>query len=218
MGFLTEWLTNIILLILLATILELMLPNSSMQRYVKMVVGLLLLVIMLQPLLSIMREDVDTWLFSLSNDTRQTEQLVANSINSQKREIELGQRAYISEQVAVQLMNQVEEALKDEYALMIVHANVELANDATASVEEQQIKAVHVSVRSKEGEADGKVNEEPGGIQSVEVVHIDTSEKIPAEPMEMSEDLERVQEFLAQYWHIPKETILVAWEGGRRAG
>lgn len=216
-GFLTEWLTNIILLILLATILELMLPNSTMQRYVKMVVGLLLLVVMLQPLLSIFTEDVDAWLFSLSNQTGKTEQSVANTINLQKREIELGQRAYISEQVAVQLESQVKEALREEHALMIVRVNVELEDETTTSVTDQQIKTVHVHVQPSETEAEVEENNKPDRIQPIEVVQIDTTHSSPAEALETSKDLEPVQQFLSQHWHIPKETILLAWEGGKRA-
>ena len=37
MEFLTEWLTNIILFILMAIVIDMLLPNSSMQKYAKMV-------------------------------------------------------------------------------------------------------------------------------------------------------------------------------------
>ncbi|NEU29603.1 stage III sporulation protein AF [bacterium LRH843] len=213
MSMLTVWLTNIILLILLATILELMMPNSSMQRYVKMVVGILLLVIMLQPVLSILTEDVDAWLFSLTDDMNRTEQSIESSINLQKREIELGQRAYISEQVAVQLESQVEGVLQREHGLTIVHINVETKGSESESVVEQQIEAVHVQVQpvAKRLEA-----EEEKTIEEIEVIKIDTSRQVLEKPLETNKELEPVQELLSQYWQIPKETILVAWEGGKR--
>ncbi len=188
-----------------------------MQRYVKMVVGLLLLVVMLQPLLAIFTEDVDAWLFSILNETNRTEQSVANTINLQKREIELGQRAYISEQVAVQLKSQVEEALQEEYALKIVRVNVELANDTAETVTEQEIKAIYVHVQTAETKADVEKSEEYGDVQPIEVVQINTSQTTPVETLETSKDLESVKQFLSQYWHIPNEMILLAWEGGKRA-
>ncbi|WP_227938486.1 stage III sporulation protein AF [Alkalihalobacillus deserti] len=228
MGFLTEWLTNIILLILLATILELMLPNSNMQRYVKMVVGLLLLVVMLQPLLSIFTEDVDEWLFSLSNVTVQTEQSVNHQINLQKREIELGQRAYHLEQVAVQLERQVAETLLEQHELTIDHVAVELDDDVLEHLDSQEqqlneeqmiyaIKAIHVYVQSSSKPT--VEQEKSRGNSSVQVVHIDTSKPITTtdEIDETSHDLEPVQQFLSENWYIPKEKILLAWEGGKRA-
>ena len=63
MSFVITWLTNIILLILLATILELLLPKNALQKYVKMVVGLLLLIVLLQPVFTIFTEDFDRWLY-----------------------------------------------------------------------------------------------------------------------------------------------------------
>ena len=42
MEFIKEWVTNIILFILLATVIDMLLPNSKFQKYTKMVTGLLL--------------------------------------------------------------------------------------------------------------------------------------------------------------------------------
>lgn len=221
MGFLTEWLTNIILLILLATILELMLPNSNMQRYVKMVVGLLLLVVMLQPLLTIFTEDVDAWLFSVANQTEQTEKTINDQINLQKREIELGQRAYHLEQVAVQLERQVAEALVDQHQLKIKHVAIEPDEEFEQLLIEDQaldaIKAIHVHVQSSE--ALPVEQERSNEISSVQVVHIDTSKPLTMDDEidETSSDLKQVQQFLSENWYIPKEKILLAWEGGKRA-
>ena len=42
MEFIKEWVTNIILFILFATVIDMVLPNSKFQKYTKMVTGLLL--------------------------------------------------------------------------------------------------------------------------------------------------------------------------------
>lgn len=215
MGYITEWLTTIILLILFATVLELMIPNSAMQRYVKMVVGLMLLVVMLQPLLSIFQEDVDSWLFALTTEeTNRAEQNVTNSINLQKREIELGQRAYISEQVAVQLESQVAEMLEEEHHVNIAQVEVELAEDAEGPFTEQQIKAVHVEVQELEREDD---LEPADAVEAVEVVRIDTSLSVDYQASSRADKLSDIVPLLSEYWDIPEEMISIAWEGGKRA-
>lgn len=53
MDFLSGWLKSVILIILLASFVDLLLPNQSMQRYVKTVISLFLLLTLLQPLLSL---------------------------------------------------------------------------------------------------------------------------------------------------------------------
>ena len=50
---LTGWLTQIILVVLLATFIDLMLPNRTMQRYVKLVVSLFILMTILSPVLQL---------------------------------------------------------------------------------------------------------------------------------------------------------------------
>lgn len=57
MSFLTEWLTSIVLFILFAIVIDMLLPNSSMQKYAKMVVSLLLIVVMLNPIFKLFKTD-----------------------------------------------------------------------------------------------------------------------------------------------------------------
>ena len=57
--FLKEWIKNIVILIIFITMLELLLPNSSMKKYVNMIVGLLLIIVILNPLVVIVNKDID---------------------------------------------------------------------------------------------------------------------------------------------------------------
>ena len=60
MEFLIEWVTNIILFILLATVIDMLLPNTGLQKYTKMVTGLLLIAIILTPILKLISKDFET--------------------------------------------------------------------------------------------------------------------------------------------------------------
>ncbi|MCZ8512819.1 stage III sporulation protein AF [Paenibacillus filicis] len=53
MDWLSGWLKSVVLVILLATFVDLLLPNRSMQRYVKTVMSLFLLLTLLQPVLGL---------------------------------------------------------------------------------------------------------------------------------------------------------------------
>ncbi|MBU8907726.1 stage III sporulation protein AF [Desertibacillus haloalkaliphilus] len=210
MQLIIEWITNIILLILLATILELLLPNSSMQRYVKMVVGLLLLVMILNPLLSIFSKDVNE-IFDVAalEDEAITVSSLENSIESKKVDIESGQRAYISEQVAVQLKRQVEEELVDRFDVEVTDVVISMEQFAAEDGVEEQIDEVSVIVKQREHEVVSDSNE---GIESVEVVAIDTTRKQTTE--EIPIDVKEVLAYLETEWQISKEKISLAWEGG----
>ena len=59
MSFLTSWISNIIIFILLATVIDMLLPSSSLQKYTKMVIGLLLIAIIITPILRLFQTNFD---------------------------------------------------------------------------------------------------------------------------------------------------------------
>ncbi len=86
MSFLTEWITSIILFILFAIVIDLLLPNSSMQKYAKMVVSLLLIVVMLNPIFALFRADPDQIFAELmkGKEEAQSEE-IKNQMNLEKK-------------------------------------------------------------------------------------------------------------------------------------
>ncbi|MEX2414931.1 MAG: stage III sporulation protein AF [Paenibacillaceae bacterium] len=56
-AWLSGWLRDIVLIILLATFVDLLIPNNSLQRYVKVVVSLIILLTILSPVISFLKEE-----------------------------------------------------------------------------------------------------------------------------------------------------------------
>lgn len=54
-----DWLKNIIFVILIATFIELLLPNNKMERYVRTVVSLIILLVLITPVLTIFKKNWD---------------------------------------------------------------------------------------------------------------------------------------------------------------
>lgn len=52
-----EWLKQIILLVILATLADLLLPTKAMQKYVRVVLGIAVIAAMLQPIVPLLRRD-----------------------------------------------------------------------------------------------------------------------------------------------------------------
>ena len=109
MSFLTEWLTTIVLFILFAIVIDMLLPSSSMQKYAKMVVSLLLIVVMLTPIFKLFKTDPEVIFEYLTKNGQSESADIKNQINSKKIEIQASQRAYILEEMAVQLKKKAEE-------------------------------------------------------------------------------------------------------------
>lgn len=56
---LSSWLREIVLVVLFAVVMDMLLPNSGMKRYIKVVVSLFILLTVLSPILNLMRSDFD---------------------------------------------------------------------------------------------------------------------------------------------------------------
>lgn len=210
MQFLTDWISNIILLILLATILELLLPNSSLQRYVKMVVGLLLLVMILNPLFSILSKDADSWIDSIDLTTQFDESDLDFSIESKKKEIQRAQLAYISEQMAVQLKRQVEKEMITKFEKEVKEVNVALSDFLDEDDYLNSITNVSIHLKAIQNDQQLIGNEI---VEAVSLVTINTTGQ--SQPSENeAKDKQDISNFLATQWQIPIDKIEVEVEGG----
>jgi stage III sporulation protein AF len=199
MAFLTEWITNIIVFVLLATVIDMLLPSSNMQKYVKIVTGLLLITIILTPLLKLMTADVDAVVNSFRLNGASQNNSVENLIEMKKKEIQASQRAYILEQMAVQMKQQAEKELMEKSGKVIEKVSI-----AATDLENipDSITEVTVYLSTKE---------EKDAIEAVRNVEIDTGDKTRAEKTD--ENVSLVTSLLAKEWNLSPEKIIVA-EGG----
>lgn len=85
MHFLTEWIMNIIVFILLAMIVDMLLPSSAMKKYTKLVTGLLLIAIILTPVLKIFSQDFDSLMAQVSAKSIVNKSKVENLIDLKKK-------------------------------------------------------------------------------------------------------------------------------------
>ncbi|MGE1096201.1 stage III sporulation protein AF [Bacillus altitudinis] len=207
MSFLTEWITSIILFILFAIVIDLLLPNSSMQKYAKMVVSLLLIVVMLNPIFALFRADPDQIFSEImkGKDQAQSEE-IKNQMNLEKKEIQASQRAYILKQMAVQLEKSAKEPLeKESYEMKHVEVLADEEHlDQNMEADQFRIKAVIVPLT---GDA----------VETVAKVDIDLSRQKEESAETSAKEMARVKETLADVWNTRPEHIALNIEGGDAA-
>lgn len=201
MGALVDWVTQIIMFVLLAAVIDLLTPQTAMKKYIKLVVGLLLILILLKPIFAIFQLDMEK---AVSESVLQvgremeTDQNIENLIDFQKKEIESTQHAYILEQMAVQLKEIAEVPMEEEFELSISDIDF-VFQDEEMSMESLQEVIVYVEDADKGVEID-----------EIEEVVIDTgSNKIEGE-----EENEPVQELLQRLWELEEQRITIVKEGG----
>jgi stage III sporulation protein AF len=206
MSFIVEWITNIIIFILLAIVIDLLLPSTNLQKYVKMVIGLILILIMLSPILKIFAVDVEQIIALIHAGGDAEKNQIENVIEQKKTEIQASQRAYILEQMAVHMKKDVAEELMNQYGLTIKDITFEISREETLRFPDD-IQFIKVIVAPDK-------NEQSGIVPTVQPIEIDTSE-----PMDRIDEHRKLAmdtaSFLANKWGINEEKIAIRVEGGR---
>ncbi|MCM2674978.1 stage III sporulation protein AF [Alkalicoccobacillus plakortidis] len=208
MGLLTGWITGLVLLIMLAILLEMLLPNSSMRGYVKMVISLLILIAMLKPILSIFTVDSEEWIRNLQTGDQYQTESIETQINLQKSGLDEVRAAYISEQVADQLVDKAEETLRDTYSLEFASVDV-MQEMGQGGQEDEEAVSIHAVVREIHPQ------QNTDAVRSeIKRVQIDLSKQQPSKESD-SIDLLPVINYLSDSWEIP-ESITLLLEGGEQ--
>ncbi|MGQ9002978.1 stage III sporulation protein AF [Bacillus subtilis] len=204
MSFLTEWLTTIVLFILFAIVIDMLLPSSSMQKYAKMVVSLLLIVVMLTPIFKLFKTDPEVIFEYLTKNGQSESADIKNQINSKKIEIQASQRAYILEEMAVQLKKKAEERFShDEYKVGRIKLT---AGEKVDSEEDIKTISVYMAPSSEKT------------VQTVAPVHIDTDHAYVTKEAAEQKEAKQIQTQLADIWEIGSEKITVHMEDGESVG
>lgn len=203
MEFITGWVTNIILFVLLATVIDMLLPSSAMQKYAKMTIGLLLIAVILSPILELFNKDFEGLLTVVTKDFQNGEgNNLENLTEIKKKEIQVEQDAYILKKMAVLLKTGVEEELIDKYQMEIAEIDIKGEQKGQTRTPEdldlQKITLVLVDAKEKDEV-----------VEAVAKVEINTKRQV-----DQSSEAERVKGFLADQWSVDEEIIEIAGKKG----
>lgn len=203
---LINWVSQIIMFILLATIIDLLIPQAAMKKYIKLVVGLILILIILKPVFSLFQIDMEKAMESAFREVQletEAHHDIENLIDLEKNDIENTQHAYILEQMAVQLKEIAEDPLREEFQSEIINMQFQFKEKGEVNFENLEEVIVYIS------EADGR----EGDVSEIKEVVIDTKKTIEEKQPE-AEDAEPIQELLQEVWELEDKKLTIIREGG----
>ena len=204
MDIIIKWVTQIIIFLLLATIIDLLIPATSMKKYIKLVVGLILMLILLKPIFFMFSIDFQselesafTELYEEGNDVETIEYLT----KMQKVDIQASQDAYILKEMAFQLKTLAKEPLLENHHAEILDIQFLFSTEQTPSLEELEEMIVYLSESDQEEGVVSTINEVIiGPDRSVESVEHD--------------DNEQIKKMLQEIWELHDIELTIHWEGG----
>lgn|GEM_PF-889279 len=208
-----EMVRNVTALILLAAFMELILPSSSMQKYVKVVMGLFLIVCILGPVMSLinrnMTVEVSAWQFP-----DQSREL--NSIMENGRNISLESEKMALEEYGQRLEAQVEALVALNPGVGAVKAKVEVSGKDKLAA--GRIERVLLLVEPRQ--SSGAAGEGESIIPEIEPINVGQgSTPAPDTGAPVAGDsgseamIRQVRETVSNFYGIPEEKVQVVVSG-----
>ena len=181
---------NLAVILLLATFLEMLLPNKSMRGFVQMVMGLFVISAVLAPITTLLHTplsmEIPAWTATIPQD------LPALAFEGQGAKI--GRNA-VQEQYRLILNNQIKALVLGTPGVKTAEVNVEFEEGGGGFNDQPKIKGVKIMLTSAKEE-----------IQSVQPIIIDKS-TLPAKTQ--SQRAEEVRERIATLMNLSKDIIFV---------
>lgn len=178
MDWLGGWLKSIVVIVLLATFVDILLPSQSMQRYVKTVISLFILLILLQPLLSIFQKHlpIDQLLADamntkggglFSSNGVQGQMATLGSIQQQAEQLKAQQEQQSQRMAQQQIEDLMKRGIEQTAPVDVQNVKVQTAKDSKGQL---QIVRVDVSAAPR---AQAAVSQTGKGSTSVKEITIE---------------------------------------------
>ncbi|GED51826.1 MULTISPECIES: stage III sporulation protein AF [Brevibacillus] len=212
MTWLTLWLKKIILLVLLAAFLDLILPNTSMQRYVKMVMGLIILMTIISPVFALFQLSQDDLALKLD---RYQEQMNRPSDTEWKRIAERlagKQEKQIDAYVQSQVEASIRTKLKEDHGVEVTAVKVLLDNKNADQAKLQRIE-VAIAPEGSSGETASAIKP----VEPIEPIRIEVNSQsqgqeereLPAAAQQKDALSKRIASDLAAQWGLSEDMVVV---------
>lgn len=182
LAWLNEWLRSIIIIILLAAFVDLILPNRSMQRYVKVVVSLFVLMTILTPIVQMLVSDFNWEKFEFPNNPIDSIVASVAPLEQIEREGELIRTKHKQNALDI-VTDQVEQMIAEQITELAgwppqnVKAMIEQNEAGEAAIQQVVIELTKVPLDQSAPSSRNK----SALIESVEAVQIDSVSAIELE-------------------------------------
>lgn len=199
--FLKNWVVNIVVVIFFIAFIEIMLPSNNMKRYINIVLGLLIIIVLINPIIKLLSSDINIEREVLLNIKNYN----TFRVDSDSKYVE-SQNKQIAELYKSKLETEIVELVKTEekYDVLKVIVSIE---ENTQSENFGKIKGVEVHLGASNDKSNSKGNVKVDEIENVSI-NIDKS-NISKDSIASSEGFDELIESISSFYRIPKEKIIV---------
>ena len=191
-AFFSSWAQGIIVAVIVATIVELLLPNGSSKKYVKVVVGIYILFSIIAPVVNkFANQDINTEIFNLDKYEKKME----DSNNKILQKIEANNSRTVKDIYVANLEADIKAKLKDK-GYEVTSTYIKAKDDENYTIE-------NISITVKKNENKENKNE----ISIGEITISKTKDNTTSNEDISRQDKQEIKEYLAKTYDISEKII-----------
>lgn len=199
--FIITWTKGIIVAVIIASIIEMILPNGNSKKYIKMVIGVYIVFNIVAPVINKVTNNSFS-LESIIDVNKYTNQIESYEVSTEK--LDSNNESSIKEMYKINLEKDMKSKL-EEKGYIVNSINIEINND-----KEYTIKSVDLKI-SKTGEQEEK---KENTVEKIEKVNIEVSVENRIENNENIENVEisekeknEIKEYISSTYEVNKKKI-----------
>lgn len=199
--FIITWTKGIIVAVIIASIIEMILPNGNSKKYIKMVIGVYIVFNIVAPVINKVTNNSFS-LESIIDVNKYTNQIESYEVSTEK--LDSNNESSIKEIYKINLEKDMKSKL-EEKGYIVNSINIEINND-----KEYTIKSVDLKI-SKTGEQEEK---KENTVEKIEKVNIEVSAENRVENNENIENVEisekeknEIKEYISSTYEVNKKKI-----------
>ncbi|SDY48312.1 stage III sporulation protein AF [Proteiniborus ethanoligenes] len=198
---LKNWVINIVVIIFFVAFIEIMLPKSSMKRYVNMVLGLLIIIVLINPIIKFMANDIDIEREVFLNISKQN-----NMYSDKDLKYVEAQNQNIVEMYKNKLKREITDFIELDEGYKIVEVNISIEENSKLD-NFGEITGIEVYLEQITGEEPKNMSIKINEIEEI-VVNKDRKNSIVINKTS-SPGFEKMINSISSHYKLPKEKVVV---------
>lgn len=204
MEFLNSWLQGIIISVVVATIIEMILPNGNSKKYIKVVLGIYVVFNIITPIINKLTNS-NFEISSIIDIEKYTKEMSTYEVSS--KNIDESNKENIKQMYISNLKNDITAKI-EEKDYLVEKVEVEIENDET-----YKIKTINLILEKKEQE-EQNINQENkiviNEIKEVEIKIGEEKQKTNEEKNNITEsEIKEIRKYLSTVYEIKEQQIII---------
>lgn len=198
--FFKSWITNIVIVIFFIAFIEILLPTSNMKKYINMILGLLIIIVLINPIIKLMVNDINIdreVFYNIRSYNAFESDRGSKYIESQNQQI--------TEVYKKKLEKEIAEFIKARENYKVLEIKVHIEEDI-AQDDFGKLIGIEAYLGTQSNDQEGKY------IKIDEINNITINTQISSEINNEEKNLTKVEELvdsISSYYKVPREKVFV---------